>query len=62
MTLVADASLVVSALVDSGPTGSWADELLAAEPLAAPHLLLVEAANILEGAIFASEAIPSICE
>ena len=47
MTLVADASLVVSALVDSGPTGSWADALLAAEPLAAPHLMLVEAANIL---------------
>jgi predicted nucleic acid-binding protein len=50
MTLVADASLVVSALVDSGPTGSWADELLAAEPLAAPHLMLVEAANILRRA------------
>ncbi|TDE08222.1 type II toxin-antitoxin system VapC family toxin [Jiangella asiatica] len=47
MTLVVDASLVVSALVDSGADGAWADSLLATQPLAAPHLMPVEAANIL---------------
>ena len=46
MTLVVDASLVVSALVDGGRTGSWAETLLAGEPLSAPHLMPVEAANI----------------
>jgi predicted nucleic acid-binding protein len=47
VTLVVDASVVVSALVDAGRTGAWAESLLAAEPLAAPHLMPVEAANIL---------------
>lgn len=50
MTLVADASLVVAALVDSGDAGTWADGLLAAEPLAAPQLMPVEVANILRRA------------
>ena len=47
MTLVVDASMVVAALVDSGTDGRWAEALLADDSLAAPHLLLVEAANIL---------------
>lgn len=47
MTLVVDASLVVAALVDSGPEGTWAEELLGSDDLAAPHLMPVEAANIL---------------
>lgn len=47
MTLVVDASLVVSALVDAGPDGTWAERMLAGDPLAAPHLMPVEAANIL---------------
>ncbi|MGH3327696.1 MAG: type II toxin-antitoxin system VapC family toxin [Streptomycetales bacterium] len=47
MTLVVDASLVVSALVDTGSTGTWAESLLATEPLSAPHLMPVAAANIL---------------
>ncbi len=50
MTLVIDASLVVSALADSGPTGTWAESLLAAEPLSAPHLMPADAANILRRA------------
>jgi predicted nucleic acid-binding protein len=50
MTLVIDASLVVSALVDSGTTGTWADSLLANEALSAPHLMPVEVANILRRA------------
>ncbi|HEY4852441.1 MAG TPA: type II toxin-antitoxin system VapC family toxin [Streptosporangiaceae bacterium] len=53
MTLVIDASLVVSALVDSGSTGTWAESLLAAGPLSAPHLMPVEAANILRRAAMA---------
>ena len=55
MTLVVDASLVVSALVDGGSTGSWAESLLAGEPLGAPHLMPVEAANILRRAAAAGE-------
>ncbi len=47
MTLVVDAALVVSALVDSGPTGSWASRVLASDDLMAPHLMPVEVANIL---------------
>lgn len=47
MTLVVDASFVVAALTDSGPEGRWADALLDADDLAAPHLMLVEVANIL---------------
>ena len=50
MTLVVDASLVVAALVDGGAEGAWAEEVLASDPLAAPHLLLVEVANILRRA------------
>jgi predicted nucleic acid-binding protein len=61
VTLVVDASMVVAALVDSGMDGRWAEALLAGGPLAAPHLLIVEAANILRrsaasGAISAEQA------
>jgi predicted nucleic acid-binding protein len=55
VTLVVDASLVVSALVDSGAAGSWAESLLAGEPLSAPHLMPVEAANILRRATAAGD-------
>lgn len=47
MTLIVDASLVVSSLVDDGPEGSWASQQFEARQLAAPHLMPVEAANIL---------------
>jgi predicted nucleic acid-binding protein len=47
VTLVVDASMVVAALVDSGPDGRWAESLLTSDSLAAPHLLPAEAANIL---------------
>jgi predicted nucleic acid-binding protein len=55
VTLVIDASLVVSALVDSGGTGTWAESLLATEPLSAPHLMPVEAVNILRRAAAAGD-------
>jgi len=47
VTLIVDASVVVAALVDTGPDGRWAEGVLVSEDLAAPHLLPVEAANIL---------------
>jgi predicted nucleic acid-binding protein len=55
MTLVVDASLVVAALVDSGPDGEWASQEVARQPLAAPHLLLAEVANILRRATLARQ-------
>ncbi|MEX0657810.1 MAG: type II toxin-antitoxin system VapC family toxin [Egibacteraceae bacterium] len=45
--VVVDASVVVAALIDSGSTGRWAEQQLASQPLAAPHLCPVEAANLL---------------
>ena len=55
MTLVVDASLLVAALVDSGPDGVWAEEVLGSEPLAAPHLMPVEVATVLRRAAAAGE-------
>jgi predicted nucleic acid-binding protein len=55
VTVVVDASLVASALVDGGSTGSWAESLLAGEPLSAPQLMPVEVANILRRAAAAGE-------
>lgn len=45
--LAADASFMVAALVDSGEEGSWALGLLDGVTVYAPHLLLVEATNVL---------------
>jgi len=47
VTVVVDSSVVVAALVDTGPVGVWAEAMLVSGPLAAPHLMPVEAANIL---------------
>jgi predicted nucleic acid-binding protein len=55
VTLVIDASMVVAALVDGGATGAWAESLLVSEPLSAPHLMPVEAANILRRSTIAGE-------
>jgi predicted nucleic acid-binding protein len=53
--LVVDAALVVAALVDGGPDGSWADGVLASDHLAAPHLMLVEVANILRRGVLSGD-------
>lgn len=45
--VVVDASALVAALCDSGADGSWAASLLAPGALAAPELLMFEAANTL---------------
>ena len=55
MTVVVDASVVVAALVDTGPAGTWAEDILQSEPLAAPHLMPVEAANIVRRAALAGD-------
>lgn len=55
MTVVVDASAVVAALVDYGPDGEWAGSELVREGLAAPHLMPVEAANILRRAALAGD-------
>jgi predicted nucleic acid-binding protein len=47
LTVVVDASVVAAALLDTGPVGTWAEQLLTAGPLAAPHLMPVEVANVL---------------
>lgn len=52
MTLIVDAAVAVAALVDDGPDGRWSEHLLAGDTLAAPHLMPVEAANILRRAAF----------
>ncbi len=58
MTLVVDASVVVAALIDGGPTGSWAESVLASDQLAAPHLMPAETANILRRAALAGDISP----
>ena len=47
MSLVVDASCVVSALLDVRDEGSWAREVLLTDDLAAPELVLVEVGNVL---------------
>lgn len=53
--MVVDASVVVAALVDTGPDGLWAESILQADDLVAPHLMPVEAANILRRAVLAGD-------
>lgn len=50
MTLVVDASVIVAALVDSGPDGDWAAAVMEGQALAAPHHMPIETANILRRA------------
>ncbi len=47
MSAVVDASVLIAALVDTGPHGEWAEEVLAGGGLHAPELARVEATNIL---------------
>ncbi len=47
MTVVVDSSAVVAALIGDSITASWADGELRRDALAAPHLMPVEAVNIL---------------
>jgi predicted nucleic acid-binding protein len=49
--IVVDASVIAAALVDSGPDGTWAEQVLARNDLAAPHLMPVEVVSILRRAM-----------
>jgi predicted nucleic acid-binding protein len=47
VSAVLDASVLVAATSDNGTEGVWAEEVVGAGGLVAPHLALVEATNIL---------------
>jgi predicted nucleic acid-binding protein len=47
LSTVVDSSVLVAALVDSGPNGAWAETILASGSLYAPELARAEATNIL---------------
>lgn len=55
MTIVVDASLVVTALLNVGQSGRWAEQVLSSDSLAAPHHLPVEAAAVLRRRALAGE-------
>ena len=56
--MVVDSSVVVAALVDSGPDGEWAAGTLRGQALAAPHHMPIEAANVLRRAVLAGDLSP----
>lgn len=60
MTRVVDASVVFAALVDSGPNGAWAEDVVLDGPLLAPHLLPVEVASVLRRAVRAERLSPDV--
>jgi predicted nucleic acid-binding protein len=47
VSVVVDSSVLIAALVDSGPEGAWAEGVIASGALHAPELIRVEATNIL---------------
>ena len=47
MSVVVDSSLLIAALVDSGPHGTWAEQIIENHALHAPELVRVEATNTL---------------
>jgi predicted nucleic acid-binding protein len=51
VTIVVDASVLVAALVDSGPDGEWAREGLSRAVLAAPAHLQAEVSNLLRRSV-----------
>ena len=47
MSVVVDSSVLVAALVDAGPDGAWAENVVESGALYAPELVQVEVTNIL---------------
>jgi len=47
VSVVVDSSVLIAALLDSGPQGAWAEGVLASGALHAPELVRAEATNIL---------------
>lgn len=58
MTVVVDASVVVAWLVEGGPDGQWAEEVVLGGGLVAPHHLPVEVANVLRRSAAAGQVGP----
>jgi predicted nucleic acid-binding protein len=47
LSVVVDASVLVKALLNTGPDGEWAEAIVAGDSLHAPDLVLAEATNVL---------------
>jgi predicted nucleic acid-binding protein len=47
LSAVVDSSTIVAALVDTGPHGAWAEQVIESGALHAPELLRVEVTNVL---------------
>jgi predicted nucleic acid-binding protein len=47
VSVVVDASVVIAALIDTGPEGAWAERIVEGHALYAPELVRVEATNVL---------------
>lgn len=47
MSVIVDSSVIVAALIDTGPDGVWAEEIIDDQVLYAPELVGVEATNVL---------------
>ena len=47
MSVVVDSSVVIAALIDTGPDGVWAEEVIDDQLLYAPELVRVEVVNVL---------------
>ncbi len=47
MSIVVDSSVIVAALIDTGPDGVWAEQIIDDQVLYAPQLVRVEATNVL---------------
>ena len=47
MSLVVDSSVLVAALLDTGPDGAWAEQVIYGRALYAPERVLVEVTNVL---------------
>ena len=47
MSIVIDSSVIVAALIDTGPDGIWAEQVIDDQLLYAPALVRVEATNVL---------------
>ena len=47
MSLVVDSSVIVAALIDTGPDGAWEETVIDEQVLYAPELVRVEVTNVL---------------
>lgn len=47
MSVVVDSSVLIAVLIDSGPHGTWAEQVVSDRSLHAPELVRVEAMNVL---------------